>query len=94
MRLRIKVEQQHIDMGKPKSACGCPIALAIAEQMPKEWRTECDVVVRREEVLLYDTGDIVGWAEMPVEGMIFVSSFDRYEPVKPFEFDLEMKVEL
>jgi hypothetical protein len=82
--LKVKVTQKHINNGKPRKAAFCPIALALKESGYKG----------------VDVGDIINvkfGKFKPVyynkRAEEFVSKFDDYQTVKPFEFEAELQLE-
>lgn len=80
----IKVRQDHIDQGKLRSSCECPISLAVSEQLGAESAaTGKDMIQVR--------GGERGWSEpytSPKCVQNFVQSFDKGGTPDPFSFEL------
>ena len=85
--MTIKVTQKHIDKGDPGESCTCPIALAIMESADIS-----GILVDGDNVFNIDNWDERGVdaCVLPDTAIKFISNFDRYIPVNPFEFELEI----
>lgn len=90
---RIKVEQRHIDNGKPCRASFCPLALAISEAFGGD---RIAVSFGRVD-WVYDEikdGAIVATrvsksVRLPDVARIWYQDFDIGDEVRPIEFDLD-----
>lgn len=101
--VRIKVMQEHISRGQPKSVDRCPIALAIIDALPvmdQDGDYFLSVGPRSVDVPLKVPG--VGWAlhryrhfnsELPSSAQDFIKQLDAGSPPQPFEFDLTLEQE-
>ena len=83
MTFLVKVTQEHIRQGERQSATGCPVALAISEQLGLR-----KVVVHGYHVLL---GKFHGNFALPESVTDWIKSFDRGETVGPISFQLEAR---
>jgi len=83
--LRIDVTMQDIQKGQPKTACDCPVALAI-KRNPKV--VNAIVTYDKITVFIHDQA----WYDMEVPEIVghFLNKFDRYELVEPFSFTLDL----
>lgn len=77
MKITIRVEQRHIDEGKPGEACLCPVALALNEIS----NTEVRVIVENA----YFGPDHIP-AKLPKSASQFICKFDNSQLVEPFKF--------
>jgi len=87
----INVTQQHIDKGIPRSACECPVALAINEAIGNGYSSVSPIAIYiwpnnvfGEDEKRYTT---------PIEVAYFIHWFDAngHPTPKPFSFELEIK---
>lgn len=79
--MTIKVTQEDIDKGKPKDTWNCPIARALFRATGWKWVVRANDYYRLAPARLY--------AELPECARQFVSDFDEYRVVRPFEFEIE-----
>ena len=79
--MKIQVTQAHIDKGKRKSRCLCPIALALKDK----FGYNCDPRVDTVHMAL---GTSTFYKSTP-ETVCFIDRFDGGAPVTPFDFELE-----
>ncbi len=79
--MKIKVTQEHIERGRPKSDWACPIACALHEQRPT-----FEVSVGCYKTLI----NKVMYA-LPAKARDFIDDFDSGKPVTPFEFELPLE---
>ena len=99
MRLRVKVEQKHINQGKQCNILFCATALAIKDALE---------ALEPDKVLAWDITRVswplatfIHWqedgtgiskiADFPESVQQFNKDFDFGREVKPFEFELEIK---
>lgn len=81
----ITVTPKDIAEGKPGEAHSCPIALAIQRAIPKAE----DVEVDSDYIsFCYELIAQAIYIDIPSRLMIsdFIEQFDKYKPVRPFEF--------
>ena len=86
---RIKVTQEHIDLGKPGICDHCPIALAVREMCDSP-SLHVDVSPRAMEIWEVEHPEaplLLGF--LPEEAVRFVREFDLGYTVDPFEFDID-----
>jgi hypothetical protein len=79
--MRIKVEQRHIDRGRPCCTMACPIALAGTEAGLR------NPTVSRYSLM--QCGRLESRVRLPDAAIVFISKFDLRKPVEPFEFDID-----
>ena len=84
--MEIKVEQHHIDRGKP-GCYACPIALALTESFEDKL-----FAVHRYNVTVATrfASDQFKTVMLPKVAADFISVFDAGEPVEPFSFEFEV----
>lgn len=93
LKVLVKVTQDHINKGKPKSNCDCAIALAIRSMLPTVvvpyGLSRVGVYYRWARVF-----SSRGWVypDLPREAQDFIIKFDSGQSVSPFEFELEIPV--
>ena len=99
MKVHLNITQSHINLGQPKEADRCPIALALREAMPDA--TEIEVDGQYVTLMLPDvearsfTNQWVGYCDQ--EAQDFQANFDAditRPHVLPFEMDLEFEPKL
>jgi hypothetical protein len=83
MILNIKVTQEDIDRGKRDSSFACPVARAAS-------RWGFVALVGGIFINLYAYGGRGFRCQLPQDTVNFIKSFDTGEPVKPFEFELNV----
>ena len=84
--MRVKVTQEHIDLGWRHHFAWCPIGRAILDMKGVH-----DVKVGMDRIRWITSADGPFSAETPPEAQQFINDFDNKEGVKPFEFDLKPK---
>lgn len=87
MQYRIKVTQEHIDKGKRKRSCECPITLAVKEITGFKYVSTSSLIrIFPDGHLIYD----MQIASVPYNAKLFIERFDNAGPkfVTPFEFNL------
>jgi hypothetical protein len=92
VKVTIEVTAEDISRGKPRSTCGCPVALAINRQL-KLSETEHLItasVGRKFTQVLTLRRVLVFW--FPDNVQIFIDRFDSDQPVKPFSFEFELEL--
>lgn len=84
----IKVTQEDIDLGKPRSYQYCPVALAVVRACNRavEYVSVGFGVV---DVYLLPREHLM--ARYPAEVNTFIGNFDRGATVAPFEFELPLE---
>jgi hypothetical protein len=87
--MRIRVAQEDIDKGEPKSARRCPIALAVCRAAS----VDPSAVWVSTNFLSIDAGDPHAERIASVPGLAreFIKLFDKDSVVEPFEFELELE---
>jgi hypothetical protein len=96
MKLTVRVEQRHIDVGRPVRCRLCPIALALNEQHPRRegevWATDGQGVylgVWDQAKWEFDYGDFLSPRfTLPAEAQKWACDFDEGRPVQPIAFEL------
>lgn len=85
------VESKHISYGTQMSSKYCPIALALQEAFATD-----NVFVGAREVTIYFNNDrnYKGKFILPYEVTRFIRRFDNNLLVNPFEFELNLEVNL
>lgn len=78
--IKICVTDKDIASGERQNSSCCPVALAVR----RVTGDICSVLYR--SVFCYGRG----CAELPPEAQEFIVNFDRYKPVKPFEFEVDL----
>lgn len=78
--MTISVEQNHILEGLKGDCCGCPIAIAVSEQVKPRF-----VEVHDAAVYINDKK-----YPLPERAQEFIYSFDSGETVTPFTFELTL----
>ena len=79
--MKIQVTQQHIDAGLKGSCTKDPIALALKDAGVEDpWVSPVRITFGMNRKNGVPT---------PPEVLAFIRAFDNYEPVQPFEFELE-----
>lgn len=88
--MRVKVTQEHINKGERISCSRCPVALAIADitNVVVSVTTTCFYRLKKTR---QDRFHLRKKVDMPLEVRKFVRRFDSYQPVEPFEFDLDVE---
>lgn len=87
MLTKVKVEWKHIFGGQRRSACWCPVALAIQEQLKPVCVTYPHVKVGQTK---YRFGAVDDDFLLPDQVREFVAAFDGFVSVTPFEFELDV----
>lgn len=75
--MKIKVTQEHIDLGERKLCSECPVALAVIEATGIACEVEPDEIRFKGR-----------YFQLPPAACRFISEFDCGAPVQPFEFEL------
>lgn len=84
MKVKIEVTREDILMGKQRSNCSCPIALA-AKRIGETWNISANDISRSKD------GVYVGSVRFPAEAEDFIKNFDRDRAsVEPFSFEAEI----
>lgn len=83
MRIRVKVTKNEIDAGIPRDTYSCPIGQALRKQGFSPRVLEDSFTVSRDGYLL--AGNMTAAAKK------FITAFDGYKKVKPFETVLTAK---
>ena len=99
--MQINVTQDHIDKGKKDSCHGCPIALALTEQIPlpngHKWCARRDHAKIHVELLAEKPAnyDFYNYGGTPLSwnAESFIRDFDSSMPVEPFSFEFDYKQE-
>jgi hypothetical protein len=86
VKVTISVTQDDIDNGERQRCATCPVALAIRRVLPGAPM----VSVGGWSVLLSTELEVL----LPGVAEEFIAAFDRYAPVAPFEFELEVPREM
>lgn len=83
--MKIKVTQEHIDLGCIRNVTSCPIARAVMEIIPGKL-----IAVHPEYISICDGLD-EPWIKYPIPTIAsnFIELFDVHLPVHPFEFECE-----
>jgi hypothetical protein len=82
MTIKIQVTEEDIKNGKQRDSTCCPVALACKRAVNKNW---AEVFYKLESN--NPNGGMGVFEEFPVLGR-FITSFDQYRSVTPFEVDL------
>jgi hypothetical protein len=90
MIVKIQVTADDIAKGEPQDGCYCPIARACLRVFP----SLPALVVSHEDLFADADSNKYPVAPLPVTARDFISRFDMYRPVEPFEFDLDVPDEL
>ena len=85
----INVNQNHIQMGKPKEPLGCPIYLALKDARVPVTRVE-DYVFETTRKL--KRGVVDQFYDLPSRASRFIKRFDEGKSVKPFSFEINVPV--
>lgn len=94
--IEVEIKDYHIDIGKPRSAQCCPIAMAFLDAF--EWKSDKVFVYPVGYVETHDWGpemDIQITRYNPIDEMEgdavrkFIRQFDREQPVQPERFTFE-----
>lgn len=83
---KITVNKTNIKKGKPCSAGGCPIALAVGREFPGKVVSVSDDVIEVFEPFKY--GATAVFYHTPRSAQRFIKRFDNGQPVEPFTFAL------
>lgn len=78
MRIKVKITEEHIRSGKPRTITLCPIALALKDKFPYS-----SVRVGADDVSIDDSE-----YNLSKEARRFVDRFDHEKPVAPATFIL------
>lgn len=81
--MRVKVEQRHIDQGKPLHAWSCPVSLALTSATHGQWG-----VAHEYATLFRGAGDVLK-VPLPAEVGDKIAAFDAGELMEPFEFEFD-----
>lgn len=76
--MKIIVTATHIKRGIPRSETKCPIAHALHAVGFR------GIEVRTRRIILRDRREV----KLPARAKKFIATFDNYEPVKPFSFNI------
>lgn len=85
--MKITVTQKDINRGSPGSCGKCPIALAVTRAFHYKWNVSVGtywITLRKKNVFGFCRS-----FELPEKVTKFIASFDAYERVKPFSFNME-----
>lgn len=85
--MKIKVTEKHIGEGLAGNAKHCPIALAGLEAIEGATRVRVGFSTMNVQI---KGSDRQKFLDLPYEAKTFVRRFDNGDPVKPFEFEIEV----
>lgn len=84
--MKLSITQEHINTGKPRESCDCPIALALRPYFPDRL-----IVVHEGGISIFkDEYEYLQITSPPEQARQFIHDFDNGRPVVPFEFELNL----